>query len=182
MKRKRKPRQYKRAKPIVRKGQTKEFVRGTASEIDTMTIFCRELVVNRVGRTKSHRRFWEAFKKTWQTCERYMRRARLELAAESGKDPKTAKCEAVQFYESIIASETSSESAKLRAQENLDGIFGNRAAVVSKIGNETDKPFKVEQEIVKRPFKGCTDAELEEIMKQLPALPGRIVGTNGDAH
>jgi hypothetical protein len=112
-----------------------------------------------------------------------MRHAVDEIAAESGKNPKQAKAEAVTFYESVVANPDSSEHAKLRAQENLDWIFGNRAPTVTKVGNETDAPFKTEQQIVKMPFKGCTDDELERILQSLPAnRTAAVNGTNGNGH
>ena len=127
--------------PVVRRGQKQAYTKASLDEQDERIIFCRDLIVRRKGRAECHKLFRAKFGNVWQTCERYMRRARLEIAVLSNKSSKQAKDEAVGYYESVIASDTSSEVAKLRAQENLDKLFGNATPSRLNVGDPTGKPL-----------------------------------------
>jgi hypothetical protein len=113
--------------PVIRKGQHKPYTKANYKAQAERVAFCRDLVTRRVGKSAARLQYMAKYGGVWQTSDRYMRHAVDEIAAESGKNPKQAKAEAVTFYESVVANPDSSDhayagetSANLRSCNNLE--------------------------------------------------------------
>jgi hypothetical protein len=123
------------AKQIIRKGQSKPFRRSTLQEQQQRVEKAKHLLSHGASRFQIHRVFTDKYKVVWQTAERYMRQARLELLAEEGKSRSEVRAEAIAFYKSIIIDRHSTRMEQMKARQRLDDIFGIDAPLQHRVGD-----------------------------------------------
>lgn len=126
---------------IIRKNNRRPFKRSTLNELADKTEQVRKWLILRLSKHEIHRKFERKYKQHWNACDIHIQRARALLVDLHKKPIEMAKDDAVAYYESVIASNKSSEMAKMRAQENLDKIYGAASALKVNIGDPDGNPI-----------------------------------------
>ena len=95
----------------------------------------------RQGQTVGQIRQWlkGEFQVTTRTCDRYLSRARREIAEAIGRTETDLRTESMAFYEGVRADPTATVWQKLKAQEQLDSLMGlakpRKVAMTDATGN-----------------------------------------------
>lgn len=103
----------------------------SAAEMNKRVELAAELLAKGYRKGKIKQVFREQFSVSFRSVERYLARARKRLRQASGMPPEDHISDSLAFYQSITRDANATESAKLRARENIDKLLGLR------------KPFKI---------------------------------------
>jgi len=106
-----------------RRHHQSETRHSTDAEIDARVEMCRKMIANGRYDGEIKRAVAAHFNASTRTVERYLRRARDEILAESGKPVIEHRAESLAFYQKVRADLKEATKDRLRAQERIDGLL-----------------------------------------------------------
>lgn len=119
----------------------------TRLEYDERVDFVLSLMVRCATRGQIHQACRERYGTVWRTADRYVSRAKEQMAKNATVNREQMRAESLAVYESIIRG-PASPSAKIRARERIDQLFGLEAPRRSEISGPEGGPVAVAEKVV----------------------------------
>jgi hypothetical protein len=118
----------------------------TEAEIEDRVLMCRRLLSQGRYDGEVKKAVAAHYRCSPRTVERYLRRARDELVAESGKGRDELRAEGYGFYREVRGNANAETRDRLKAQERIDKLLGLEAP--TKVDVATGVRVEMTEEIV----------------------------------
>lgn len=123
-------------------GQKSVGKKPTVRELDVRITEVEMLLSVGARRSQIHAALKAKYNIDWRTTDRYVRRARENLVAATHKTKDEHRIESYHFYLSMRMNPNVSETTRIRAQENIDSLFGLRAPTNVRVGDPEGRPLQ----------------------------------------
>jgi hypothetical protein len=127
-----------------RRKRQSETSHPTAVELDERVLACRRLLSEGRYDGEVKRQVAADFNLSPRTVERYLRRARDEMVAETGREPSEHRIDSYSFYRELRGNADLATRDRLKAQERIDKLLGLEAPTKLQHGADPDNPLPVD--------------------------------------
>jgi hypothetical protein len=112
------------------------YRRPSPDEVEDRTLMVRRLLAQGQYDGQIKKVVAAHYKISPRTVERYLRRARDEMLAETGQDKSQLRAEGYGFYREMRANGKASDKDRLKAQERIDKLLGLEAPQKIQVGGD----------------------------------------------
>jgi hypothetical protein len=158
---------------IIRPGQRKPFIKGTARQIQERVEFVAGLLVKEKTRTEIHRAVRRKFNIEYLQCDlTYVKRAKEWLVERCNITAAQAKSKGLNVLVDVLRTGTNGE--RLKAERRLAEVFGYDAPRRMEVTGRDGEPLLKE-----RPFRNVPTEELIRLAESESREADAVAGNGG---